>query len=210
VLVVRCIGSLGRGIDAAMARRLAPFRSRTTYALGFDPLCVSLLFSLFPLVVVVLSPKRKGKGRSPARKVLQRKGTLPRAYKRWSSQDMDGAVCKLAGQYALNTAGSNSMSKCKSVRQVAKEWGVPHVTHARYFAQPGYFETCKRGGAVPVLSRDDEKTIADTILQHAEEGMCLNHAHVRQKIGNVHILLTWLCIYRLAALMVIYAHMSSG
>jgi hypothetical protein len=80
VRVVRCIGSLGRGIGAAMARRLAPFRSRTTYALGLDPLCVSLVFSLFMLVAVVLSTKRKGKGRSQARKVLPGKGTLPRAY----------------------------------------------------------------------------------------------------------------------------------
>jgi hypothetical protein len=102
---------------------------------------MSLVFSLFTLVVVVLSTKIKGKGRRPARKVLPGKGTLPRAYKRWSSQDMDEALHEMAGQYALNTAASKSRFECKSVRQVAKEWGVAHVTLARYFAKPGYFET---------------------------------------------------------------------
>jgi hypothetical protein len=139
VRVVRCIGSLGQGIGAAMARRLAPFRSRTTYALGLDPMCASLLFFLL-VVVVVLSTNRKGKGRSPARKVLPRKGTLPRAYKWWSYADIYGALHELAGQHALNTAASKSKSECKSVRQVAKEWGVPHVTLARCFAHPGCFE----------------------------------------------------------------------
>jgi Na+-transporting NADH:ubiquinone oxidoreductase subunit NqrA len=41
------------------------------------------------------------------------------------------------------------------------------VTLARYFAQPGYFETSKRDGAVHVLSRDDKRTIVDTVLKHA-------------------------------------------
>jgi hypothetical protein len=122
VLVVKCIMSLGRSIGAAMARRLAPFRSRTTYAFGLDPLCVSLVYSLFMLVVVVRSTKGKGKGRSPARKVLPGKGTLRRAYKRWSSQDMNEALHELAGQYALNNAASKSKFECKSARQVAKEW----------------------------------------------------------------------------------------
>jgi hypothetical protein len=121
---------------------------------------------------------------------------------------MDEALHELAGQYALNTAASKSMSECKSVRQVDKEWGVPRVTLARYFAQPGYFETCKRASVVHVLSRDDKKSIVKTILQHAEERMCLNHAQTRQKVGN--ILLTWLCIQWFAALMVIYAHRSRG
>jgi hypothetical protein len=67
---------------------------------------------------------------------------------------MNEALHELIRQ-ALNTAASKSMSECKSVRQVAKEWGVPHVTLARYFAQPGYFETGKRAGVVHVLSRDD-------------------------------------------------------
>jgi hypothetical protein len=124
---------------------------------------------------------------------------------------MDEALHELAGEYALNTAASKSKSECKSVRQIAKEWGVPHVTLARYFAQPGYIETSKRARVVPMLSRDDEKSIEETILQHAEEGMCLNHAHVKQKVGNIHLLLTWLCIHWFAALMVfIYAHRSSG
>jgi hypothetical protein len=95
VRVVRCIGSLGRGIGAlAMARRVAPSRSRTTYALGLEPLYV------FLLVAVVLGTKIKGQERSPARMVLMRKGTLPCAYKRWIYEDMDGAVHDLAGQYA--------------------------------------------------------------------------------------------------------------
>jgi hypothetical protein len=89
---------------------------------------------------------------------------------------MDEALHELSGQYAFNTAASKSKSESKSVRQVAQEWGVPHVTLAGYFAQPGYFETCKRVGVVPVLSRDDEKSIVKTILQHAEERMCLTHA----------------------------------
>jgi DNA-binding transcriptional regulator YhcF (GntR family) len=76
---------------------------------------------------------------------------------------MDGAQHEIAGQYALNTAASKGKDECKSVRQIAKEWGVPYVTLARYFAQPGYFETSKRVGAFHVLSRDDEKTIVDTI-----------------------------------------------
>jgi hypothetical protein len=147
---------------------------------------VSLVFSLFWLVVVVLSTKRKRKGRSPARRVLPGKGTLPRAFKRWSSQDMDEALHELAGQYALNTAASKSMYECKSVRQVAKELGVPHVTLARYFAQPGYFETCKRVGVVPVMSRDDEKSIVKTSLRHAEERMCLN-MHKRDKKWEIFI-----------------------
>jgi hypothetical protein len=97
---------------------------------------------------------------------------------------MDWALHELAGQYALNTAASKSRYECKSVRQVAKEWGgVPYVTLARYFAQPGYFQIGSRAGALHVLSRDDEKTIVDTIMQHAKEGMCQNHAHVRQKVG---------------------------
>jgi hypothetical protein len=114
VRVVRCIGSLGRDIGAAMARPLAPFRSRTTYALGLDPLCVSPVFSLLMLVDVVLSTKRKGKGWSPARKVQPGKRTLPRAYKRWSSQDMNEALQELA--YALSTVASKSKYECKSVR----------------------------------------------------------------------------------------------
>jgi hypothetical protein len=67
--------------------------------------------------------------------------------------------------------------------------GLPHVTMSRYFAQHGYFETCKRAGALPVFSRDDEKTTVDIILQHTERGMCLNHAQVRQKVENVDIML---------------------
>jgi membrane protein implicated in regulation of membrane protease activity len=70
--VHRVIGVRHRHGDGAA---LAPFRSRPTYALGLDPLCVSLLFSLFLVVAVVLSTKRKGQERSPARKVLPRKGT---------------------------------------------------------------------------------------------------------------------------------------
>jgi hypothetical protein len=77
------------------------------------------MFSLFLLVAVVLCTKRKGK----ERKVMPRKGTLPRAYKRWSSHDMDGALHELAEEYALNTAASKSMFEWKSLRQVAKEWG---------------------------------------------------------------------------------------
>jgi hypothetical protein len=61
---------------------------RATYTLGLDPMCVALLSSLFLLVVVVLSTTRKGHERSPARKVLPRTGSLPRAYKRWSYEEL--------------------------------------------------------------------------------------------------------------------------
>jgi hypothetical protein len=121
--MVRCIGSLGRGIGAAMARCLAPFWSRPAYTLGLDPLCVSRLFSLFLLVVVVLSTKKMGLAWSPTRKIMPREGTLPRAYKWWSYEYVDGAVHEFAERYALNAAASKSKAECKNVRQVAKAMG---------------------------------------------------------------------------------------
>ena len=97
----------------------------------------------------------------------------------WSDDDMEGALSELAAQFSINAKGSKSKKECKSIRNVAKSWGVPRSTLQRYFLTPGFFESgVTSGGVVPVLTKDDEATIVKTILEHNVKGMSLNHAQV--------------------------------
>ena len=161
-----------------MARRLAPYRPNSALAVhGLDLMSMSVFLSLFLFIVVVASKRKKS--RATPRKVLARTGKLQSPqYKQWNDEDMEGALHELAEQYAVNTKTCKPRERCKSLRQIAKEWGVPHVTLCRYFKTPGYFESGGRAGVDPVLTTEDERTLCNTILRHAASGMCLNHAHV--------------------------------
>ena len=91
---------------------------------------------------------------------------------------MEGALHELAEQFTINRSTSKSRSQCKSIRTIAKEWGVPRATLQRYYGSPGFFESGATSGATPVLTKEDETSIVKTILKHASSGMCLNHAQV--------------------------------
>ena len=172
-----------------MARPLAPYRPNSALAVhGLDLISMSVFLILF-LFIVVVAGKRK-KSRAPIRKVLPRAGKLQATqYKQWEDEDMEGALHDLAEQYAVNTKTCKPREKCKSLRQIAKEWGVPHVTLGRYFKTPGFFESGGRAGVDLVLTMEDEKKLFDTILRHATSGMCLNHAQVIDHYCLSYILL---------------------
>ena len=134
------------------------------------------------LVVTFVLWKRNSKPKRHARKVppkVQKPVSGKCQYRTWSPEDMDGALHELAEQHAVNTKTCKPRKDCKSLRQIATEWRVPHVTLSRCNSNPGLFESGTRPGTKLVLSQEDEASIVDTILKHANNGMCLNHAQVR-------------------------------
>ncbi len=96
---------------------------------------------------------------------------------------MEGALIELAKQYAIDTANCKSRQECKSIRHIAKQWGLPDVTMRRYFSNLGYFGA----GAKTVLSPEDEEDVVKTILQHANDGFCLNHAQVPMLMKMIYM-----------------------